>query len=943
MAEEANAYPVLPTIFGTTDIPTYEELKRRRAIAAALAGQKRGFPKTLGEGLTYFGEALGEAGLEWRLRQEEARSQGYVRDQVGGAPPVVPPPQIGGSPPPPAAARPPAAPAPARLPGSDPAVPSTLSPAPVSAAPPPAPVAAAPEPAPAPVAAAPDIGGDGDQPTIASAPDLPAPDVTSSEATRNPLSGEGPSPQALAALKAAMVQQQAEARPPVQPVQPEQQGNVREAITNALMMSPQREADRPQPPMQSMPPTEAALAPPQGGPGGPGAPLTDAPLKITVGGPQNMKDRSLGAYLKPTTVPRGIENLDPKVQQYARDVSAAFPGVKFTSGYRSPAVNAAVGGAPNSEHMRRIALDMDVSDVPADQRRALIADARMRGAGGLGNYGGNSIHVDFRTGQPVAWGPNRSYTSLGQTPEWFRSEAAPHRMGERPQAVAQAAPPASPPPAGPPVNTLAVRPSPMMQEQPPQVAQAGGDQQDAVLQDVLGAGQRPGLRGATASLGRAGVANDAGPDSPLGAGIAASVDARRNAITGSLNGQPAPAPTDPAMQVAQAAGGSTVDSGTIFNPRPVKTIPIQGPQPGSDIQKAPATLPSDEPIPGQPPRMGEVKPFQAEPMTARERWLRDKAADPRMPDNYKALFAKEAAELEQDRRKLEDRKWDLHKQDLERYYKEPEKELAARLQRAQIEEQNAKARMRPDEIAKATADRQIAEQNLAKLQRENDPRYVEADWRKKQLEIQEAEQRLRKGEQKEHTTIAGMLYERQPDGSWKNATPTPELGDIKLTEKEMTTLKYFERARQASHRHGDFSALAGFKDTALGKVPIGGNYAVSNDYQIQNSEANAWVESTQRDVSGAVVGPVEYANAKKNYFPEPGDGPDLIAIKKQRREVAERSLYDSLGPGQRIADKFVGEQKAQSSAAEEAGALKWLRENPGDPRAPAVKKKLGIP
>jgi len=128
---EENAYPVLPTIFGTTDIPTYEELKRRRAIAAALAGQKRGFPKTLGEGLTYLGESIGEAGLDWRLRQEEARSQGYVRDQTAGAPPVVPPAPIGGSPPPPAAAARP--PAPARLPGSDPAVPPTL--APVSAAP----------------------------------------------------------------------------------------------------------------------------------------------------------------------------------------------------------------------------------------------------------------------------------------------------------------------------------------------------------------------------------------------------------------------------------------------------------------------------------------------------------------------------------------------------------------------------------------------------------------------------------------------------------------------------------------------------------------------------------------------------------------------------------------------------------------------------------------
>src|SRR6187549_2299011 len=36
-----------------------DEIKRRRAIAQALASQKRGFPKNIGEGLTSLGEAIG--------------------------------------------------------------------------------------------------------------------------------------------------------------------------------------------------------------------------------------------------------------------------------------------------------------------------------------------------------------------------------------------------------------------------------------------------------------------------------------------------------------------------------------------------------------------------------------------------------------------------------------------------------------------------------------------------------------------------------------------------------------------------------------------------------------------------------------------------------------------------------------------------------------------
>ena len=91
-------------IFGGPTGLNYEDLKRRRAIAAALAGQKKGFPKNVGEGLTYLGESIGEAGLDWRLRRQEeaqkAAEAGIPKGGMGlsGAPvPLVAPP---GTPPP---------------------------------------------------------------------------------------------------------------------------------------------------------------------------------------------------------------------------------------------------------------------------------------------------------------------------------------------------------------------------------------------------------------------------------------------------------------------------------------------------------------------------------------------------------------------------------------------------------------------------------------------------------------------------------------------------------------------------------------------------------------------------------------------------------------------------------------------------------------------------
>jgi len=67
-----------------------EEIKRRRAIAMALASRNRGYPKTLGEGMTYLGEAIGDRFADERL---SAAERGYAdrRAAAGttlGAPPA---------------------------------------------------------------------------------------------------------------------------------------------------------------------------------------------------------------------------------------------------------------------------------------------------------------------------------------------------------------------------------------------------------------------------------------------------------------------------------------------------------------------------------------------------------------------------------------------------------------------------------------------------------------------------------------------------------------------------------------------------------------------------------------------------------------------------------------------------------------------------------------
>jgi len=134
-----------------------------------------------------------------------------------------------------------------------------------------------------------------------------------------------------------------------------------------------------------------------------------------------------------------------------------------------------------------------------------------------------------------------------------------------------------------------------------------------------------------------------------------------------------------------------------------------------------------------------------------------------------------------------------------------------------------------------------------------------------------------------------------------------------LTEKQGSTIKFLQRATIASSQLGDAAVLAGLKDTASGKVPIGGNYLVSPEYQRARSAAFTWGQAVLRDESGAVLGAGEIANKLHAYFPEPGDSEQVIRDKAFRRKAEEESLYHSLGDAKPQIDKWREERKARKA------------------------------
>ncbi|CAB4140761.1 hypothetical protein UFOVP395_96 [uncultured Caudovirales phage] len=131
-----------------------------------------------------------------------------------------------------------------------------------------------------------------------------------------------------------------------------------------------------------------------------------------------------------------VAGTSSQIQTIVQRISQEFPNVNVTSALRP--------GDTNSQHAHGNAVDLSLRGLSQEQRATLVQNltsGRYGNVGGLGTYNatGDLLHVDTRSGARMAWGPNRSRTSLDQTPQWFQTAVMPW-MGGSATAAAQQEP-----------------------------------------------------------------------------------------------------------------------------------------------------------------------------------------------------------------------------------------------------------------------------------------------------------------------------------------------------------------------------------------------------------------------------------------------------------------------------------------------------------------------
>lgn len=127
---------------------------------------------------------------------------------------------------------------------------------------------------------------------------------------------------------------------------------------------------------------------------------------------------------------------------------------------------------------------------------------------------------------------------------------------------------------------------------------------------------------------------------------------------------------------------------------------------------------------------------------------------------------------------------------------------------------------------------------------------------------------------------------------------------LDLKESESASTIYSGRMQQAQNildlveREG-----TDFYQRIAQNIPLVGNYLTTEEYKSYDQAKRNFINAVLRKESGAAIAESEFENADKQYFPQPGDTPEIIAQKRANRELAIRLMEASAGEGAAYANQ----------------------------------------
>lgn len=167
----------------------------------------------------------------------------------------------------------------------------------------------------------------------------------------------------------------------------------------------------------------------------------------------------------------------------------------------------------------------------------------------------------------------------------------------------------------------------------------------------------------------------------------------------------------------------------------------------------------------------------------------------------------------------------------------------------------------------------------------------------------------------------------------------PAVEDKPLTESQAKANLFGKRMQAAEEviaRIGaDYSPMAINAKAAAEDLPLigglagmAGNAMLSDNDQAIEQAQRDFINAVLRRESGAVISESEFRNARRQYFPQPGDSETTIKQKAANRAQAIEGMFDELPPGRR-------QQAQQGRGLGVTGA--W--ESPGAKQPPATNAK----